>query len=132
MRMNVTPFNCSRDLKQRSRIVNLPKKWKYLSMHLKWIFFKFQIQITLWIKLLKRSINLNFRFHISPTFTHKIPGKINHLSIVLSLYSYNSLLYSIDVDYSWILWQGKNCPQFTLLILNSFIGQFVHPEGGEW
>ena len=26
---------------------------------------------------------------------------------------------------------GKNCHQFSLLTLNSFIGQFVHPVGGE-
>ena len=26
---------------------------------------------------------------------------------------------------------GKNCHKFRLLTLNSFIGQFVHPVGGE-
>ena len=31
----------------------------------------------------------------------------------------------------WILRQGKNCRQFSLLTGNSFIGQFVHPVGGE-
>ena len=41
-------------------------------------------------------------------------------------------LYGImDVEYTWILWQGKNCCQFSLLTCNSFIGQFVHPLGGE-
>ncbi len=37
----------------------------------------------------------------------------------------------MDVEYTWILRQGKNCFQFRLLTLKLFIGQFVHPVGGE-
>ena len=37
----------------------------------------------------------------------------------------------MDIKYSWILWQGKNFRQFRLLTLNSFIGQFVYPVGGD-
>ena len=36
----------------------------------------------------------------------------------------------MDIEYTWILWQGKNCRQFMLLTWNLFIGQFVHPVGG--
>ena len=32
----------------------------------------------------------------------------------------------MDVEYTWILGQWKNCRQFSLLTWNSFIGQFVH------
>ena len=35
----------------------------------------------------------------------------------------------MDVEYTWILRQGKNCRQFRLITWNSFIGQFVHPLG---
>ena len=34
-----------------------------------------------------------------------------------------------DIDYTWILWQGKI--RFRLLTWKSFIGQFVHPLGGK-
>ena len=37
----------------------------------------------------------------------------------------------IDIKYTWILGQGKNCRQFSLLTWISFIGQFIHPVGGE-
>ena len=33
----------------------------------------------------------------------------------------------MDVEYTWILWQGKNCRQFRLLFPLSFIGQIVYP-----
>ena len=33
----------------------------------------------------------------------------------------------IDVEYTWILTQGKTCCQFRLLFSLSFIGQFVNP-----
>ena len=36
----------------------------------------------------------------------------------------------MDVEYTWILRQGKNCRQFSLLFLLSFIGPFVYPV--EW
>ena len=36
---------------------------------------------------------------------------------------------TIDVEFTWILWQRKNCRQFSLLTWNMFIGQFVHPLG---
>ena len=38
---------------------------------------------------------------------------------------------TMDVEYTWILRQGKNCRQFNLLTWNSFIGQFVYPVGGK-
>ena len=38
----------------------------------------------------------------------------------------------IDIEYTWILGQGKNCREFRLLTWNSFIGNFVHPVEGEW
>ena len=37
----------------------------------------------------------------------------------------------MDVEYTWIIRQGKNCRQLSLLTCNSLIGQFVHPVGGE-
>ena len=37
----------------------------------------------------------------------------------------------MDVIYTWILRQGINCLQFSLLTWTSFIGQFVHPVGRE-
>ena len=43
-----------------------------------------------------------------------------------------SLLYKhliiMDIRYTWIYWQGNICLQFSLLILTSFSGHFVHPE----
>ena len=36
----------------------------------------------------------------------------------------------MNVEYTWILWKGKNYRQFSLLTWNLFIGQFVHPVGG--
>ena len=35
----------------------------------------------------------------------------------------------MDVEY--ILWQGKNCRQFSMLTRTSFIGQSVHSLGGQ-
>ena len=37
----------------------------------------------------------------------------------------------MDVEYTWILLQAKNCRQFRLLFPLSFIGQFVHTVEGE-
>ena len=37
----------------------------------------------------------------------------------------------MDIEYTWILCQGKNCRQFWLLACISLIGQFVHPVLGE-
>ena len=37
----------------------------------------------------------------------------------------------MDVEYTWILWQWKNCRQFRLLTWNSPIGQFVLKVGEE-
>ena len=37
----------------------------------------------------------------------------------------------MDIEYTWILRQGKNCCQFRLLTWTSHIGQFVHPVGGD-
>ena len=37
----------------------------------------------------------------------------------------------MDIDYTWILRQGKYCCQFRLLTWTSHIGQFVHPVGGD-
>ena len=36
----------------------------------------------------------------------------------------------MDVEYTWILWQGGKCHQFRLLTSTSFIGQFMYPVGG--
>ena len=41
------------------------------------------------------------------------------------------LLCKMDIEYTWILWQRKNCCQFRLLTWNSFIVQFVHPVKGK-
>ncbi len=40
-------------------------------------------------------------------------------------------LIRMDVQSTWMLWQGKNCPQFSLLTLKSFICQFIRPVGRE-
>ena len=37
----------------------------------------------------------------------------------------------MNIEYTWILSQGKNCRHFRLLTLNLFIGQFVHQVGGD-
>ena len=37
----------------------------------------------------------------------------------------------MDVEYTWILWQGEICRKFGLLTLNSFISQSFHPGEGE-
>ena len=37
----------------------------------------------------------------------------------------------MDIDYKWILGQGKNCRQFSLLSWKSFIGQLVHLVVGD-
>ena len=36
---------------------------------------------------------------------------------------------TMDLGYTWIYLQGKIFRQFSLLILTSFIGKFVHPGG---
>ena len=38
----------------------------------------------------------------------------------------------MDVEYMWILCQGKNCRQFRLLFPLSFIGQLVYTLGWNW
>ena len=39
---------------------------------------------------------------------------------------------TIDLEYTWILLQGKNCRQCKMLLLSMlFIGQFVYPVGGK-
>ena len=40
----------------------------------------------------------------------------------------------MDVECTWILWQGENCRQFRLLFPLPFIGQFIHIlwEGRGW
>ena len=43
----------------------------------------------------------------------------------------NSHGVTMDIEYTWILGQGKNCRQFSLITWNSFICQFVHPLGGK-
>ena len=35
----------------------------------------------------------------------------------------------MDLEFTWILRNGKNCRQFRKLISLSFIGQFVYPKG---
>ena len=37
----------------------------------------------------------------------------------------------MDIEYTWLLYQGKNFRQFSLPTRNSLIGQFVHPVEGE-
>ena len=46
----------------------------------------------------------------------------------LQAWSSNILM---DLIYTWILCQGKICRQFRLLTFTLFIGQFVHPVGGD-
>ena len=36
----------------------------------------------------------------------------------------------MDIEYTWILWQRKNCRQLRLLTCASLISRFVHPVGG--
>ena len=38
---------------------------------------------------------------------------------------------TMDIEYTWILYQGKNCRQFRLLTCSSFNGQILHPAGGK-
>ena len=46
------------------------------------------------------------------------------------LWSYDLQLdQAMDIQYTWILWQGKNCRRFRFLKLNSFIGQFIDQVG---
>ncbi len=49
--------------------------------------------------------------------------------IPLSL-NHHPFPHLMNIGYTQIYWQGKTCHQFSLLILTSFIGQFVHPV--EW
>ena len=58
-------------------------------------------------------------------FSHNILKFINQVFIL-----YNSMVIIMDEEYTWILWQGKNCRKFSLPTWNSFIGQFVHSLGG--
>ena len=37
----------------------------------------------------------------------------------------------MDLGYTWILWQGEIYCKFSLLTWTSFIGQLIHPVGGE-
>ncbi len=37
----------------------------------------------------------------------------------------------MDVEYTWILWQKKNCRQFRLQYPLAAIGRAVYPVGGE-
>ncbi len=37
----------------------------------------------------------------------------------------------MDIEYTWILWQGKNFSQLRLLTWNSFIDQFAHLVRGD-
>ncbi len=36
------------------------------------------------------------------------------------------LSVEMDIWYTWIYWQAKNCRQFRLLLWSSFIGSFIH------
>ena len=36
----------------------------------------------------------------------------------------------INEEYTWIIRQGENCRQLSLLIWTPFIGQFVYPVEG--
>ena len=40
-------------------------------------------------------------------------------------------LQLMDVEYTWILLQEKNCRQFRLHYLLAFIGRAIHPVGVE-
>ena len=37
----------------------------------------------------------------------------------------------MEVEYTWIFWQGKNCRQIRLLTWISFISQFIHLVEGK-
>ena len=47
----------------------------------------------------------------------------------LNIYSMLCIIAYVpmDIGYTWIYGQGKIGCQFSLLILTSFIGQFLHP-----
>ena len=57
----------------------------------------------------------------------KCTKQLDFLDTFRSSRYFNSYLPLTDVEYTWILRQGK----IVLLTWNSFIGQFVHPLGGE-
>ena len=40
-------------------------------------------------------------------------------------------IFEMDVECTWILRQGGNCRQFSLLVQKSFSGLFVNPVGWE-
>ena len=56
------------------------------------------------------------------------------MQLFFAIYTFSILKHPLmDVEYKWILCQGKNCRQFMLLTWNSRIGQFVHPwERKRW
>ena len=77
----------------------------------------------------------NSSLHLIHSPTLKIERKhlrvCAHLRILLHPRFFSYWHKTMDVGYTWMLTQGKNCRQFSLLIWNSFIGQFVHPVRGE-
>ena len=49
----------------------------------------------------------------------------------LKFFLFHPYVSTMDVEYTWILRQGKNCRQLGLLFPLSFIDQFVYPVEGE-
>ena len=70
---------------------------------------------------------------MSPLFNLKICKKNPGINGVLLFDAKINGVYSseliMNIEYTWIYWQGKKCHQFGLLTLTSFIGQFVHLVG---
>ena len=79
---------------------------------------------TIAIVLLKNLNNTSLQSIINSRITpHKKLNTVHHINC--------SINPPLDVENTWISWQGENCRQFSVLFPLSFIGQFVYPVIGE-